>query len=75
TINFSLAVEGQRIEKIKISGDFFAKKDITELEKALVGTKMTFDDLVKAFKDADIQSYFFNEISPEEVSKIILDEE
>nr|WP_318025156.1 lipoate--protein ligase [Mycoplasmopsis bovis] len=75
TINFSLAVEGQRIEKIKISGDFFAKKDITELEKALVGTKMTFDELVKAFKDADIQSYFFNEISPEEVSKIILDEE
>lgn len=75
TINFSLAIENQRISKIKISGDFFAKKDLQELEKALIGTKMTHDDLLKAFIDADIQSYFFNEIKPEEVVKIILDEE
>ncbi|KJQ47178.1 bacterial lipoate ligase family protein [Mycoplasma mycoides subsp. mycoides] len=75
TINFSLAIENQRIEKIKISGDFFAKKDLLELEKALIGTKMTHEDLLKAFNDADLQSYFFNEIKPEEVVKIILDEE
>ncbi|ADR24183.1 lipoyltransferase and lipoate-protein ligase [Mycoplasma leachii PG50] len=75
TINFSLAIENQRIEKIKISGDFFAKKDLLELEKALIGTKMTHEDLLKAFSDADLQSYFFNEIKPEEVVKIILDEE
>ncbi|WP_434338040.1 lipoate--protein ligase [Mycoplasma capricolum] len=75
TINFSLAIENQRISKIKISGDFFAKKDLQELEKSLIGTKMIYEDLVKAFSDADLQSYFFTEVKPEEVAKIILDEE
>ncbi|KNG79077.1 lipoate--protein ligase [Mycoplasma sp. HU2014] len=75
TINFSIAVENQRVDKLKISGDFFAKKNIEELEQAILGTKMTSQDLTEAFTKADLQSYFFNEISVDEVVKIILDEE
>ncbi|WP_331696956.1 lipoate--protein ligase [Mycoplasmopsis agalactiae] len=75
TINFSLAVEGQRIEKIKISGDFFAKTDISELEKALVGVKMDYDELSNAIKQANLEKYFFNEISVDDVVKTILSED
>nr|WP_318036482.1 lipoate protein ligase C-terminal domain-containing protein [Mycoplasmopsis bovis] len=74
TINFSLAVEGQRIEKIKISGDFFAKKNITELEKSLVGVKLDYDELLSAINKANLDEYFFNNISAEEVVKVILGE-
>lgn len=75
TINFSLSINNQRIEKIKISGDFFPRNNIETLENDLIGTKMTYNDLVNAFTNANLQSYFFTEVSPEEVAKIILDEE
>ncbi|TQC51257.1 lipoate--protein ligase [Mycoplasmopsis mucosicanis] len=76
TINFSIAVEQQKISKIKISGDFFARtKTLEDLEQALIGTKMKREDLIEAFNKANLQSYFFNEISAEEVADIILDNE
>lgn len=74
TINFSLAIEGQKIKKIKISGDFFAKKNITELEKSLVGVKLDYDELLSAINKANLDEYFFNNISAEEVVKVILGE-
>lgn len=57
TINFSLSINNQRIEKIKISGDFFPRNDLETLEKDLIGTKMTYEDLVNAFKNANLQSF------------------
>ncbi|WP_029608953.1 lipoate--protein ligase [Mycoplasma simbae] len=75
TINFSLAVEGQRIAKFKISGDFFTKKDLTQLEQDILSTKMTVEDLAQAFAKANVQEYFFNEVNPLEIAKIIMDEE
>lgn len=73
TINFSLAVEEGKIAKCKISGDFFAKKDIGELEASLLGTKMRFEDLVVAFKKAKLNDYFFVALDEEEIARIILD--
>ncbi|BAP01165.1 lipoate-protein ligase A [Mycoplasmopsis californica HAZ160_1] len=75
TINFSLAIENQKIEKFKISGDFFPRKDVSGLELSLIGTKMKFEELVQALNDADLQSYFFTEVNAVEIAKIILDEE
>ncbi|AGJ91022.1 lipoate--protein ligase [Mycoplasma putrefaciens] len=74
TINFSLAVENQRIAKIKISGDFFTKKDIKPIEEQLIGTKMTFEDLIKALKEVKLSDYFFVDLDETEIAKIILDQ-
>ncbi len=69
----NLAQWSQRI-KNKISGDFFAKKNITELEKSLVGVKLDYDELLSAINKANLDEYFFNNISAEEVVKVILGE-
>ncbi|MCT4469462.1 lipoate--protein ligase [Mycoplasma sp. HS2188] len=74
TVNFSIDVEKSKIEKIKISGDFFTKKDLSILENNLLGVKMIREELVKAFEKADFQSYFFNELNVNEIVDIILDE-
>ncbi|MBY7704445.1 hypothetical protein JIY74_29900 [Vibrio harveyi] len=75
TINFSLTIENQRISKIKISGDFFTKKDIKPIEEQLIGTKMTFEDLTKVLKDIKLSDYFFADLDEAEIAKIILDEQ
>ncbi len=52
----------------------FAKKNITELEKSLVGVKLDYDELLSAINKANLDEYFFNNISAEEVVKVILGE-
>ncbi|QBF34898.1 lipoate--protein ligase [Mycoplasmopsis phocirhinis] len=74
TINFSIEVEQGKIDKIKISGDFFTKKDLTILEQELIGTKMVREDLILALEKAQLDSYFFNQLNPCEIVDVILDE-
>ncbi|WP_348774447.1 lipoate protein ligase C-terminal domain-containing protein [Spiroplasma ixodetis] len=45
TMNISLIIDNGKIKSCKISGDFFATKDLTIFEKGLEGTKMIKQDL------------------------------
>ncbi|MDF9627927.1 lipoate--protein ligase [Mesomycoplasma ovipneumoniae] len=72
TITFSLEIDEGKISKIKISGDFFPKKSLLELENFLIGTKLTQDQLLNRLKDAKLDDYFSQKVDEEEICNLLL---
>lgn len=72
TINFSFEIENFRISKVKISGDFFVKKSLESLEKALQGCKLEQNELQKALETIDLENLFFTKITAQEIIDVIL---
>ncbi|CAT05111.1 Lipoate-protein ligase A [Mesomycoplasma conjunctivae] len=68
TINFSLEIEGFKIKKAKVSGDFFAKTSLSVLEEALINCRLDYQDLYQALSKINFDEIFFK---PIEISKII----
>ena len=64
-IDFNFNVENSKISDIKIFGDFFGKKDKTEIEHALTGIEHSEQDIIKALKKYNLEDYFFG------ISKVI----
>ncbi len=64
-------VENSRIKSIKIYGDFFGIKDVTDIEEALVGVRYEYPDVLKVIESVTIGDYF-SRISAEEVAKAIV---
>ncbi len=60
TVEFHLDVNKGVIQQAKIFGDFFGKKDVAEIEQALVGVKHQDDEVRKALAKFEIGSYFAN---------------
>lgn len=58
TISIGLSIEHAKISSIQITGDFFGTKDIKEVEKALIGTRLRKDDLLEVLDSLDIKHYF-----------------
>ncbi|MFB9860987.1 lipoate--protein ligase [Salinicoccus siamensis] len=71
TISFGLSVDRARITDIQITGDFFGKKDVKEIEEALAGIRLWKDDLLKALKGFHIPDYF-GDITAEDLVRVIL---
>ncbi|GAA3731941.1 lipoate--protein ligase [Salinicoccus jeotgali] len=71
TISFGLSVDHARITDIQITGDFFGKKDVGEIEEALVGVRLRKDDLLQALEGFHITDYF-GDITPEALVNVIL---
>lgn len=59
-VNLKLNVSEGAIKDLKIFGDFFGKKEVSELEVLLTGVKLTKENLINALKDIDINEYFYN---------------
>ena len=57
-VQFNLNVEKGIIKDIKIFGDFFSKKDISELENILVNVKHSEIELKKALSNVDLSDFF-----------------
>lgn len=72
TINISLVIDDSKIKSCKISGDFFAIKDLTTFEKGLEGTKMIKQDLKTKLQELDISSYFLKQIDSDQFLELIL---
>ncbi|WP_338978981.1 lipoate--protein ligase [Spiroplasma endosymbiont of Panzeria rudis] len=72
TMNISLIIDNGKIKSCKISGDFFATKDLTIFEKSLEGTKMIKQDLKIKLQELDISSYFFKKIDNDQLLELIL---
>ena len=60
TIEMNMDVEKGIIKKVKIFGDFFNEKDISEIEEALVGTGHNEEAIRKVFSRFSIGEYFRN---------------
>ncbi|AJR12445.1 Lipoate-protein ligase A [Mesomycoplasma dispar] len=72
TITFSLEITEGKIEKIKISGDFFPKKTLLELENFLIGTKLEENELLNRLKEAKLEDFFSQKLDEIEISKLLL---
>ncbi|WP_019790838.1 lipoate--protein ligase [Streptococcus sobrinus] len=70
-INTFAKVENSVIKGIKIYGDFFGVLDVSDVERALLGSHYEYSDVLEHLKALDI-SHYFSGISREEVAKAIV---
>lgn len=72
TISVGLTIEHGKIAEIQITGDFFATKDIKDLEEVLIGVRLRKDELLHALPE-DLTDYFGN-LTIEDLVGLILSE-
>lgn len=65
-------VENSTIESVKIFGDFFGVKPVDDIEKMLEGVRYDYKDVLAALKTVDTSQYF-SRMTPEEITKAIVD--
>ena len=58
------------ITAINFSGDFFGKKDISELENAIVGSRHIFGDILSKLKDFPVSDYISG-LTAEDIANLI----
>jgi len=58
TIEVYLDVHKGRIAAVRIFGDFFARKDLAELEDALTGLAHQEDCVLRCLEESDVSSFF-----------------
>lgn len=63
-------VEKSMITGLKIYGDFFGIKDISDIEEELIGLRYEYQDILAKLQTIDTTSYFTN-ITPQEIAKAI----
>ena len=70
TIEVNMDVHHGIIEKVKIYGDFFSMRDLSEFENKLEKTPHTLDDIKAKFDQINFDEYFSN-IKPDELLKLM----
>lgn len=65
-------VENSTIKYVKIFGDFFGVKPVDDIEKMLEGVRYDYKDVLAALKTVDTSQYF-SRMTPEEITKAIVD--
>ncbi|HFV2541880.1 TPA: lipoate--protein ligase [Streptococcus agalactiae] len=65
-------VENSTMKSVKIFGDFFGVKPVDDIEKMLEGVRYDYKDVLAALKTVDTSQYF-SRMTPEEITKAIVD--
>ncbi|HHU5254951.1 TPA: lipoate--protein ligase [Streptococcus agalactiae] len=65
-------VENSTIKSVKIFGDFFGVKPVDDIEKMLEGVRYDYKYVLAALKTVDTSQYF-SRMTPEEITKAIVD--
>ncbi|HEN9855302.1 TPA: lipoate--protein ligase [Streptococcus agalactiae] len=65
-------VGNSTIKSVKIFGDFFGVKPVDDIEKMLEGVRYDYKDVLAALKTVDTSQYF-SRMTPEEITKAIVD--
>jgi len=68
-IETNFDVVKDKLENVKILGDFFGTEDVSELEQKLEGASFTGDEVLDILKGENLEGYF-GKISPEEIAKL-----
>lgn len=58
-ITVFLDINNSIINNIKIYGDFFGIKDMSDIENMLINTKYTYNSIYEILKDINISDYFY----------------
>ena len=70
-VEFHFSISEHRISQVKITGDFFASRDVEELENMLKGISYDRDSLLEVLKKADLESYL-GDVTAEELADVIV---
>ena len=70
-IEFHLSLKGGRIRRVRITGDFFAARDIEELEQRLEGLPYEREALLAALREEPLDQYF-GDVTAEELVRVIV---
>jgi len=70
-VHVSMNFIKNRIQNVKIHGDFFSKKDISVIEDALIGVSYDQKSIYEALRDFNMQEYFMN-ISNENILDVLI---
>lgn len=65
-------VDKSIIKEIKIYGDFFGVKDVSDIENLLIGARYDYQAVLERLADVNIEDYFVK-MTKEEVAKAIAD--
>lgn len=71
TISIGLSITHGKIADIQITGDFFGKKDIEEIEEALTNVRLRKSDLLDALEAYTLTDYF-GDLSHESLVNVLL---
>lgn len=67
-IEFHFMIRQHKIQEVKVTGDFFATRDIEVFEHMLVGIDYTREALEAVFEKADLQG-FFGDVTADELDR------
>ncbi|HEY8889040.1 MAG TPA: lipoate--protein ligase [Clostridium sp.] len=70
-VQASMNFTKNKIQNIKIHGDFFSEKDISIVENALIGVSYDYKSIQEALKDFNMQKYFIN-ISTQNILDVLI---
>lgn len=73
TVSIGIQVEHGKIADMQIGGDFFATKDIEDVENLLIGTRLKKDDLLEALASIDL-THYLGKLTKEEFVQFMLSE-
>ncbi|SFR63411.1 lipoate-protein ligase A [Streptococcus equinus] len=65
-------VEKSMITGLKIYGDFFGIKDVSDIEEELIGLRYEYQDILDKLQTIDTTPYFTN-ITPQEIAKAVVE--
>ncbi|SDQ11030.1 lipoate-protein ligase A [Streptococcus equinus] len=65
-------VEKSMITGLKIYGDFFGIKDVSDIEEELIGLRYEYQDILAKLQEIDTTPYFTN-ITPQEIAGAIVE--
>ncbi|SDO82772.1 lipoate-protein ligase A [Streptococcus equinus] len=65
-------VEKSMITGLKIYGDFFGIKDVSDIEEKLIGLRYEYQDVLEKLQTIDTTQYFTN-ITPQEIAKAVVE--
>ena len=65
-------VEKSMITGLKIYGDFFGIKDVSDIEEELIGLRYEYQDILAKLQTIDTTPYFTN-ITPQEIAKAVVE--
>ena len=70
-VEFNFAIDGHKVSKLDIRGDFFPSRDIAELEAAFAGCEYTATALGEVLANADLAGYF-GDVTAKELLAVIV---
>ena len=70
-VEFHFSISNHTISAVKITGDFFASRDVEELEARLTGLPYEREPLLQAMREADLEGYL-GDVTAEELADVIV---